>query len=121
MKEWFLGAICAIVIMAACAMPWGRIGGSSTAGGSPSSEATATPTPPPKPDPEVKIQEVIERTQGDYTKLTPEEKMRLNDLAIGHGRGFFEIRVRQWKQKKHAGSPSGANPSPSAEGSGKIP
>jgi len=122
MKEWFIGGICAVVIMAACAIPWGRIGGSTTVSSSPSPEGTPpsapsrAPTPPPGIDPEKKIQELVERTKGDSTKLTPDEVGHLNSFTNGHGLDYFRERRRQWKEKMKHSRPSDA---PSPKGTAK--
>jgi len=89
MREYVLCVIGALVIMAAYAIPWGRIGGSSAS----PSKGTSRPYPPPLPDPETKIREAIERTKGDYTKLTSEEKGRLDELSAGHGHQYVTIQA----------------------------
>jgi hypothetical protein len=64
------------------------------------------------PEPEAKIREAIERTKGDYSKLTAEEKARMDDFTQGHGKEYFESRVKQWK-----GSLRGKGGEPAQKGS----
>jgi hypothetical protein len=125
MKEWLVGAICAIVIMAACAVPWGRMGGSPATSASSTSEGASSgasapppsqPTPPPDVDPEVILQRVIERTNGDYTKTTADERSHLNGFTQGHGREYFEKKAREWKQKSPSARPSNTDRPKGAEG-----
>ncbi len=55
-----------------------------------------------QPDPEAKIREVVERTKGDFSKVTAAEKSHMNDFTNGHGQQYFETRVQKWKDSLQA-------------------
>jgi hypothetical protein len=63
------------------------------------------------PDPETKIRESIERTKGDYSKLTSEEKSKMDGFTMGHGKQYFDAKVELWKKSLQAKSGEGkSNP-----------
>jgi hypothetical protein len=76
---------------------------------------------PPEPtasqpiDPETRIREVVERTKGDYSKVTAEEKSKMDTFTSGHGKQYFESRVKLWKESLQSKSgKNGAKTAPPA-------
>jgi hypothetical protein len=66
-------------------------------------------------DPEAKIREIVERTKGDFSKVTAEEKSKMDGITQGHGQQYFETRVKLWKEslqgknKSKSSSPAVSN------------
>ena len=48
--------------------------------------------------PEKKVMEVIERTGGDFSKVTEVERSHMNSFTNGYGKEYFESRTKAWKE-----------------------